>query len=207
MKDRIQLPRNHNTTTVVRTCTTALSLCFRLLLVLHFLRKHLQYGTLSILYKISKPTVSREITHMLPKVCLVLDFIHLPRQITPHPHFEGVTAAIDCTSHFRNRVHPKQADWYRWDKHAFFISAQVVVSLTGHILSVILVKGHNNDQGKRTHSMLRSIVEVVIGCVKLYLFTAQKVRLSPELHALGLMICYQLTQWKFIEFPLRVHIM
>lgn len=59
---------------------------------------------------------------------------------------EGVSAAIDCASHFRHQVHPGQADWYRGDKHRFFIGAQVVVSLVGEIFSVCLGKGHNNDQ-------------------------------------------------------------
>jgi hypothetical protein len=36
-----------------------------------------------------------------------------------------VSGAIDCTSHFRNRVHPRQGDYYCGDKRGHFISDQV----------------------------------------------------------------------------------
>ena len=54
---------------------------------------------------------------------------------------------MDCGSHFRCRVHPRQADWYRYDKAGFFITAQVVCDLYGRVLKVCLGMGHNNDQG------------------------------------------------------------
>lgn len=59
----------------------------------------------------------------------------------------GAQFAIDCTAHYRNRVHPGQHLWYRGDKRAHFMSAQVVITLTGEIISVHFVAGHNNDQG------------------------------------------------------------
>jgi hypothetical protein len=54
---------------------------------------------------------------------------------------------MTCTSHYRNRVHPRQGDYYRGDKHAHFLNAQVVVDLDGTILHVALGLGHNNDKG------------------------------------------------------------
>lgn len=242
VKDVIQQPRS---ILGKRKTRTSLTPRFQLLLILHYLRRHLHYSTLQIIYGISKAMVSREIWHIIPKLYLKLDNIQLPTQWIPH-QFEGVSAAMDCASHFRMRVHPKQADWYRADKHAFFITAQVIVSLTGSLLSVIFGLGHNNDQSmfNRTEfgtylaenglkwladggykninlitpdkylpvvwnneqKKLRSIVEVVIGFVKLYLFAGQRVRVAPELQELGLMVCYQLTQIILREFPIKIQV-
>jgi len=68
-------------------------------------------------------------------------------------------AAIDCTSHFRERTHPKQAEFYRGDKHAFFWNAQVVISLSGNILNVQLLMGHNNDQGSFNKTAMGEMLE------------------------------------------------
>jgi hypothetical protein len=65
----------------------------------------------------------------------------------PKADFEGVSGAIDCASHFRFRVHPGQADYYRGDKHRHFLTAQVVTGLDGQIYNMQLGLGHNNDQG------------------------------------------------------------
>lgn len=242
IKDTLKRPRGSQGT---RNTVVSLSPRFRLLLVLHWLRRNLHYRTLALIYFVSPATISREVGHILPKLYLKLNYIHLPLQLPAHT-FEGVSAAIDCSSHFRPRVHPRQADWYRWDKHAFFISAQVVVSLTGELLSVTLGMGHNNDQGmfnmemkeflrqhamkwladggysndhlvtpdehmpaewNQTQKMLRSIVEVVIGFVKLYLFTAQRVRVNPELQEIAILVCYQLTQIVLRDFPIKIHLM
>jgi hypothetical protein len=69
------------------------------------------------------------------------------------------TGAIDCGSHFRCRVHPRQADWYRYDKAGFFITAQVIVDLSGRILRVDLGMGHNNDQGMFNMTEIANILE------------------------------------------------
>lgn len=122
---------------------------FRLLMVLHWLRTNTRLKELGSLYGVSSGTVSREIKHILPKLYVrlhSLNLIHWPEQWTIHP-FESVVAAIDCTTHYRCRVHPRQADYYRADKHAFFLTAQVVVGLSGIIYSVHLGLGHNNDKG------------------------------------------------------------
>lgn len=39
-----------------------------------------------------------------------------------------IHGAIDCTSHYRQRVHPGQSFFYRGDKRAHFITAQVYFS-------------------------------------------------------------------------------
>ena len=72
--------------------------------------------------------------------------IHFPTEWIPHS-FEEVSGAIDCSAHYRNRIHPGQALLYRGDKHAHFLSAQVVTSLQGVIYSVHIGLGHNNDKG------------------------------------------------------------
>ncbi len=94
--------------------------------------------------------MSREIAFLLSKVFLVMQSIALIRWPADfHYHlFERVVGAIDCTTHLRHRVHPRQADWYRCDKHAFFITAQIVCSTQGDcIYQVTLGQGHNNDKG------------------------------------------------------------
>jgi hypothetical protein len=58
---------------------------------------------------------------------------------------EGVSGAIDCTAHYRRRVHSGQAD-YRGDKRRHFMTAQVTTGLNQEIFTVALGKGHNNDQ-------------------------------------------------------------
>ena len=90
--------------------------------------------------------VSREISHIIPFIYESLDAIRWPPQFYAHP-FEQTQAAIDCTSHFRNRVHPRQADYYRYDKHGFFFSAQILCGLGGELFDVQIGLGHNNDRG------------------------------------------------------------
>lgn len=70
-----------------------------------------------------------------------------------------MSAAIDCASHFRFRVHPRQADWYRADKHAFFITAQCVVGLSGIFYNVQLGLGHNNDKGMLIVTKMKEFLE------------------------------------------------
>lgn len=119
----------------------------RLVMVLNWLREGGKYRRLMRAYGLpNRALISREIHHIIPILCGYLHEIAWPPNLLPHP-FEGVVGAIDCTSHFRNRVHPRQADYYRGDKHAFFLSAQVVCGLNGIIYDVKIVLGHNNDQG------------------------------------------------------------
>jgi len=60
------------------------------------------------------------------------------------------TSEIEVIIHKLNllilTVHPRQADYYRGDKHAHFFTAQIIVSLYGEIWDVNLGLGHNNDK-------------------------------------------------------------
>jgi hypothetical protein len=58
-----------------------------------------------------------------------------------------VAGAIDGTCHYRERIHPRQADFYRGDKHRHFLLASVVTVMCGLFTHIDLVQGHNNDQG------------------------------------------------------------
>lgn len=104
----------------------------RLLLVLHYLRYYPHTSNLALLFATSASTVTREINFILPKLYISLRKlapIFTPANLQPH-RFEQAMGVIDCTSHFRLRVHPRQADWYRRDKHGFFITAQVCTHST-----------------------------------------------------------------------------
>jgi len=125
---------------------TALNPRSRLALILHVLQRKPTFSQVAKTFQVSKAYVSREISHLLPKLLIVLHEIQMPQNWIQNS-FNNVSAAIDCTCHFRNRVHPGQADLYRGDKHAHFLTAQVIVSLQGDIYSVSLGLGHNNDQG------------------------------------------------------------
>jgi len=61
--------------------------------------------------------------------------------------FGGAQFLMDCTSHFRDRVHPGQRRYYRGDKGAHFLTAQVTTNVYGFPLNVQIGVGHNNDQG------------------------------------------------------------
>lgn len=130
----------------------------RLYLALHYLKNYPALREYKKLLGISVSTAWKEIKYVMPKLYTCLrkrkTRIHLPKKWKAY-NFEGVLihGAIDCTSHFRCRVHPGQACYYRGDKKGFFITAQVLCSLKGNrIYSVHLGLGHNNDQGmfKRT---------------------------------------------------------
>jgi hypothetical protein len=214
----------------------------RLMIVIQYLRQNTKWPQMKQMYNISKAYISRELRHILPLAYCALSTISLPLVWHEHP-FEQVSGAVDCSSHFRTRIHPRQSEWYRYDKHGFFFTAQCVVDLTGVFLHVHLGLGHNNDKGmfiltkmkefmrmmgvrwlgdsgysyellitpdpnksKAWNDMqkgMRSIVEVSIGMVKLYAFTAERVQVAPEIHELGILTCYKLTNLRLKAFPLR----
>ncbi len=106
-----------------------------------------KYGKFKVQYfNISRAQVKKEVDHIAPKIWAYqssLQLIHPPTNWVQHSfeHVSGnifffgyhtsynydyiILGAIDCTSHFRCRVHPRQADWYRYDKAGFFITSQV----------------------------------------------------------------------------------
>jgi hypothetical protein len=82
----------------------------QLLLVLHWLRDFPKLKNLGVLFQLDKGTVSRHISNLLPKVYISLRRlapISFPPTIKPH-QFESVIGVVDCTSHLRWRVHPRQ---------------------------------------------------------------------------------------------------
>jgi len=150
-RHKIVKPRGKYThrESIRKEVSTSLRPRCRLLLFLQYLRERPGYRLLGERWSISRTQVSRELRHLLPILYCHLtsrNIIIFPPLMTPST-FHQVVGAIDCSSHFRNRVHPRQADYYRGDKHAFFITAQVVCSLQGVLYSVCLGLGHNNDQG------------------------------------------------------------
>lgn len=110
LKHQIQSPRRN--LTPQRCVPTSLQPQFRLLLVLQFLRHYPHYSMLASLYGISIAQVSREIAHILPLLRAYLNHIEWPIQWAATECLGcSISGAIDCTSHYRNRVHPHQSDW------------------------------------------------------------------------------------------------
>lgn len=115
------------------------------MLYLKWLRNYTSIFDLSLIFNVSASTIRNIINQVLP---ILYKYIPSTKWPTSFEFgFNGTVGAIDCTSHFRNRIHPGQALLYRGDKHAHFITAQVVCSLEGNIWSVHLCYGHNNDKG------------------------------------------------------------
>lgn len=109
-------------------------------------------------FNVSKSFCSRELRHSIPCLYSVVPQmgpITLPvswDDLAFHWGNRVIHFAVDCTSHFRNRIHPGSAMLYRSDKHGFFLTAQCVVSIKyRNFLSVFIAKGHNNDQGLLFH--------------------------------------------------------
>ncbi|PRP84941.1 hypothetical protein PROFUN_07595, partial [Planoprotostelium fungivorum] len=101
-------------------------------------------------YGVSKAFVSRDVHHLLPILYCKLQHIRWPAiesDWVRASDFENTVAAIDCSTHYRNRVHPRQADYYRFDKKGFSITAQLICGLDGKIWRVDFGNGHNNDSG------------------------------------------------------------
>lgn len=113
-----------------RHVTASLDGMSRLQLVLEYLRHSNPYKNLAQKYAISVAQVSREVRFLLPLILSSLDELptSIPNNLVPH-EFEAVVGALDCTCHYRWRVHPCQGDWYRGDKHAFFISGKFTIEL------------------------------------------------------------------------------
>lgn len=114
--------------------SSLLSSSQQLLLLLEFLRHYPSYYQLTRLYGVSKTEISRQINNNLPILMNILsknfNKIQLPENykvvfISKNNELVRVVGAVDCTSHYRNRVHPGQADYYRGDKHAHFVTDQV----------------------------------------------------------------------------------
>src|SRR5690606_15383357 len=99
----------------------------RLCLVLSYLRRGQQVDALCTEYVVSPSYVTREFSHAIPILAAKCMFIKPKVEWPKRCAFENVCGAIDCTSHYRTRVHPHQIDYYRGDKKGFFLSAQLLV--------------------------------------------------------------------------------
>lgn len=158
VKDRIRIPRKKNGKINKRLYYKSNSLAplARLTCVISALRNGRKL-TMSE-YQVDKAYITREFKHMIPIIGERCTFIDLPKIWVKHP-FERVAGAVDCTTHFRCRVHPNQHLYYRGDKHGHFISAQVVCDLEGKLACVHFFSGRLNDQACFSESGLQSLLE------------------------------------------------
>ena len=90
-------------------------------------------------------SLSRLLRWALPVVLPRLNYIVPP--LNPPLDFCATVGSIDCSSHFRQRVHPGSCLFYRGDKRGFFLTAELVTTHEGDIIQVSLGPGHMNDQG------------------------------------------------------------
>ncbi len=58
-----------------------------------------------------------------------------------------MVGAIDCSPYYRDRIHPFEGDLYRGDHGKHSLTVQLVTALTGELLDVEILLGHNNDSG------------------------------------------------------------
>jgi hypothetical protein len=231
----------------------------RLLMTLYWLRMYPSWGEMADLFRVSSATCRTEVFSLLPHLCeIVQQHIKLPEEWTDVDYgFAGAQFIIDCTSHYRDRVHPGQELYYRGDKHAHFLTAQVwffvilltlkvVISMYGLIYSVVIALGHNNDQGvfnhsfndyvqkhnivglsdrgyvhqnlvtpstqptnseidpeewSTVHSKYRYPVEVTNAFIKNWKFAADRVKQSPEIQGVALIVIYGLTNLLTKTYP------
>jgi hypothetical protein len=136
--------RRPRTGKTARPCANQLVDKARVALVLTFFRKGQDYNIVGE-WGISQSYLSREVRFLAPILAYRLSFIQLPKE-WPIYTFEKVVGAIDCTPHFRNRVHPHNHDYYRGDKKGHFLSAQLVCGLEGRIYDIAIFPGRVNDQ-------------------------------------------------------------
>jgi len=149
VKQQITLPRHAHMTTTTRyhQTNTMLEPRTRLLMVLHWLRHYPRYNILQDYYQVSKSYITRDITHIIPILYSKLHLITLPDpQQWPAIGRFHTHAAVDGTAHYRWRVHPGQSYYYRGDKHAHMLAAQITVTrLPRKLVHVAIGLGHNND--------------------------------------------------------------
>ncbi len=119
----------------------------RVTITLHFLRQHTHYSELASTYAISKATISR-IRTTLPQIYACNnEQIRFPPSFSPIVELKNAVGAIDCTPHFRERVHPGSLLYYRGDYKDYFLSCQLVVGFDGQLWDVFIGLGQNNDMG------------------------------------------------------------
>lgn len=117
-----------------------------LLMALQFLRENPLLRWLAREYRVHHTTVIRTLKHVLP--ILFVSFsgnIQFPTSFQIVKGFFSIAGAVDCTPHFRTRVHPGSLEYYRGDYKDYFLTAQLVVGVDGTIWQVDIGYGHNND--------------------------------------------------------------
>lgn len=124
VKDEIELPRN--APLFSRRKKTMLETRSRLLLVLQWLRHYPKYSILQQQYQVSKSYITRDIKHIIPILYIKINLIKWPTEWKSSGRFD-THGSLDGTPHYRWRVHPGQAYYYRGDKHAHMLSAQVKI--------------------------------------------------------------------------------
>lgn len=152
IKKYIDAPRSgFNTKKVGRSLDSQTTLH----MMLYRMRHYPKNTQMAWIYTVSTRFVSETLHHVLPILYCNLDFISWPTKWVPHS-FESVSGAVDCLAHYWFKVHPKQGiyatllysyvgDWYRGDKHAHLMTAEVVCDLQRNIVFVALSMRHNND--------------------------------------------------------------
>ena len=124
----------------------------RLVAVFYYLRHAPSRKSLSLTFHVHWKTLWADRKFLLP---LIWKYLRSTSRIgwVSSPEKTSFTwnqacAAIDCTSHFRDRVHPGHSFYYRGDKGGTFLTVQLVIDLAGSkIFGFDILRGHNNDQG------------------------------------------------------------
>jgi hypothetical protein len=148
---QISAPRFSFSSRATRKCATVLTSSIRLLASLTFLRHHPSRNILQRIFQVHWKTLWEDRKHVLPIVANFLLQQSAIRWISDSEHFPSWNQAkmvLDATAHFRNRVHPGHAHYYRGDKHNTFVLGQITCDFAGsRLFSLDLLRGHNNDQG------------------------------------------------------------
>jgi hypothetical protein len=108
-------------------------------------------------YGVGLATMKRTIEWMATHLRSSLDIIEISDELWTAGRFD-TAGSIDCSIHRRNKVHPRQDAFYRWDKKSHFLASQVIVDHLGYLLRVVIGRGHNNDQGMFNLSDVESML-------------------------------------------------
>jgi hypothetical protein len=112
---------------------------------LFMLRHHPKHKILASLFAISSGASSDIKKTFLPIVyeqASSFSSIQWPSDWSSIPiGFAGAQLLIDCTSHFRNRVHPGQQLYYRGDVGAHQLTSQIITDINGVPIDVVVALG------------------------------------------------------------------
>jgi hypothetical protein len=97
----------------------SLSIAGMLRLTLRWLREYPSYSLMGELVGLDKTNIGRIVRQIVPVLFEKLDFIKFP-EYTDQYIYEGAFAAIDCSSHFRERVLISRKYLFSDFSHRFF---------------------------------------------------------------------------------------